>query len=413
MKRRLPSQSAQVLVALVLGLVIGWLFPGVGGKLEFLSQIFLRMILMIVGPLVFFTLVVGIAESSAGPELGSLALHAGLYFLLITGLALILGLVTAIVLKPGNGAPAFGALPGVSTASPPVQSEPFYVRLIPANIVDPIVHSNVLQIVFFSVLFALALRTAGSRGEPVIVFCRGLATVVLRLTGYVMMLAPAGVLGAAASAVGKHGIGVLGSFVKLLLAVGVGLAILSVCVFPLLAALRGVRLAKLFRAAKEALLISFATASSAAALPNAVSSLEETGLPLKVVSFVLSTGLTFNLSGTTLFIGVASLFVLQVSHIALTSGQLVELFLTMFLLSKGVPAVPRGSLLLIAAGLESAGYPRVAISQGIGLLLAIDPILDMARTATNMAGNCLVAGLVAADLKPTRSDSEFERECSV
>jgi Na+/H+-dicarboxylate symporter len=395
MKLHLPSQTTQVLVALVVGILVGCLFPGVGSKLGTLSVLFIRLILVIVGPLVFFALVTGIADLGRSTSLGGIVVRTAFYFLLLTGLALLLGFAAGLIIQPGVGMLTAEGNQAVQVLQSAGQGEEFLVRLFPTSIVDAMARGDILQIVGFAVFFGVALRSVGARGEAVLALCRAMTAVMFRLTGYIMTVAPLGVLGAAASVIGTHGVGVLASYVKLATAVALGLLTLLLIVFPALALVHGVRLISLLRAVKEALIIAFGTASSSAALPEAMASLEQAGLPRRTVSFVLSTGLSFNLAGTTLFMGVAALFIAQAYRITLSSGQLLQLFFTIFALSKGTPTVPRGSLVLIGASLENLGFPREIVAGGIGLLLGIDPLLDMARAATNVAGNCLAVALVA------------------
>jgi proton glutamate symport protein len=396
MKLRLPSLSLQVFLALVAGILIGWLCPGAGSRLGVLSVLFLRMILVIVGPLVFCTLVVGIADLERDTSFGRIVVRTAFYFLLLTGLALLLGFAVALIIRPGVGMLASEGKQGIQILQPPGQ-ESFFIRLVPTSFFDAMVRGDVLQIVVCAVFLAVALRGVGSQGEPVLAFCRGLTALMFRVTGYIMAVAPLGVLGAAASVIGQHGVGVLANYGKLVLAVGAGLLMLLLIVFPALAMIHGVHPILLLRSVKEALIIAFGTASSSAALPEAMSSLERVGLPRRTVSFVLSTGLTFNLAGTTLFMGVAALFIAQAYQIRLSPGLLLQLFFTIFALSRGTPTVPRGSLVFIAASLESLGAPREIVAGGVGLLLGIDPLLDMARAAINVAGNCLVVALVARE----------------
>lgn len=398
MKLRLPSLSFQVFLALIAGILIGWLFPDVGRRLGVLSVLFLRMILVIVGPLVFCTLVVGIADLDRDTSLGRIVVRSAFYFVLLTGFALLLGFAIGLTVKPGVGMLTSPDKLEVQLLHPPGQ-ESFFVRLVPSNFFDAMARGDVLQVVVCAVVLAVALRAVGSQGRPVLALCRGLTVLVFRVTGYVMAVAPLGVLGAAASVIGQHGIGVLANYGKLALSVGLGLLTLLLIVFPALALLHGLHPIVLFRSVKEALIIAFGTASSSAALPEAMASLEQAGLPRRTVSFVLSTGLTFNLAGTTLFMGVAALFIAQAYQIRLSSGMLIQLFFTLFVLSKGTPTVPRGSLVFIAASLETLGVPPQIVAGGVGLLLGIDPLLDMARAATNVAGNCLAVALVSPRTK--------------
>jgi proton glutamate symport protein len=403
----LQSLTAQIVIALVAGVVIGWLWPSLGQRLDILATLFIRLVLVIIAPLIFASLVVGVAGSGEFRKLGTMAVQAVLYFLIFTAVVMVLGFALGNLLQPGQGLTP----PTDAAAVPAVQEqESFWVRLIPRSIVEAMARGDVLQIVVFSLLFGVALGASGERGRPVLDFCRSLAEVMYRFTGMVMRLAPLGVLGAAAALVGKHGLGVGESFLWLTAAVYVGLAVILFGLFPLLCLWFRISVRGFFSAIKEPFLIAFATTSSAAALPKAMEAMERFGVPRRVVAFVLPVGYSFNLAGSSLFLGVAALFVAQAFGVALSTGQQATLLATVYVASKGVPLVPRGSLVALVAGLSSFGLPAAVVGASFGFLLAIDPILDMPRTGVNIGGNCLATILVARWQGSFRPNEETARQ---
>ena len=387
-----PGLTAQILAALALGAAFGWGWPGAGASMQILATVFIRLVLVVIGPLIFATLVVGIAGQGDLRRLGILAVRALGLFAGMSLLALLVAFGLANLFRPGFGfGPSTAAVADLG-AGP---SESFWIRLFPANIADSMARGDVLQIVVFSVIFAVAVSLAGEAGRPLLDVCRSLARVMYRFTDLVMLAAPVGVFGAAASLVSSQGLRVGASFVRLIAAVYVGLAILVFVVYPLLALVFRIPLRAFCRAVKEPAAVAFATASASGALPKSMENMEAAGLPRPVVAFTLGTGLNFNPSGSTVFIGVASLFILQAFGMPLTFGDQLVLFATLFVASKGIGGVPRSSLVVIAAGLPAVGVPPEVVGAGVGLLLGIDPVLDMPRTAVNTVGNCLVTALVA------------------
>ncbi|MFQ5695601.1 MAG: dicarboxylate/amino acid:cation symporter [Terriglobia bacterium] len=403
-RRWRPGLTTQILIALVLGVLLGWLWPAAGARLGILATIFIRLVMVIIAPLVFSTLVVGIAGPGELRKLGSLALQAVILFLVLTAVALLLAFTLANLVQPGQGL----APPAATTASPlPAAGESFWVRLFPRSIVDAMARGDVLQIVVFSLLFAVALAAVGERGRPMLELCRSLADVMYRFTDLVMRAAPLGVLGAAAALVSQHGLRVGQNFLWLTVAVYAGLALMLFVLYPLLCLWFRIPLAGFFRAIKEPFAIAFATTSSAAALPKAMEVMERFGVPRRVVAFVLPTGTALNLAGSALFIGVAALFIAQAFQISLSLGDQLRFFVVLAVASKSVANVPRASLVALAAGLSGFGVPPEVVAAGFGFLLGIDPILDMPRTGVNTAGNCLAAALVARWQGGFRSGREW------
>ena len=404
--RRL-SLTHLIFVGMALGAALGVLFPDAaraahGGwaasDLKLLSDLFVRMIKMIIGPLLFGTLVVGIA--SHGDDLrqvGRLAWRSLLYFEVMTTVALVVGLVAVNVVRPGDDPALAVALAAAAEASPPGLAAPQgfadHVRnVVPTSFIDALAQNNVLQIVFFSILFAVALTQV--RGEPkraILGFCEGLAEVTFKLVGLVMRFVPVGVGAAIAVTVSHSGLAVLLPLLKLVLTLYAALVVFfAVALVPAALAAR-VPLRRFWDAIRAPALIAFSTTSSDAALPLAMERMEAFGVPRRIVSFVMPTGYSFNLDGSTLYLAVASVFVAQAAGIEMSWGQQAAMMLTLMLTSKGVAAVPRASLVVLSGTLAAFGLPLA----GVTVILAVDELMDMARTTVNLVGNGLATAVVA------------------
>ncbi|MBM3792242.1 MAG: dicarboxylate/amino acid:cation symporter, partial [Acidobacteria bacterium] len=381
-----------ILFALVLGALVGWRWPALGESLQILATIFIRLVLVIIAPLIFSTLVVGIAGQGELRKLRGLALRGVSAFMILTAVALAVGFGLAMLLDPGSGVSPAGEA-SFTPAAPPAES--FWVRLFPSSIIEAMARGDVIQIVIFSVLLAIAISLAGEKGRPLLDFCGSLAQAMYRFTDMVMRTAPVGVFGAAAALVSRHGVQVGTSLFRLILAVYLGLGLLLFVLFPLIVWAFRLPARKFLQAVKEPFAIAFATASASAALPKAMENMEAMGVPRSIVAFIMPTGLSFNPLGSTVFIGVAAPFILQAFQISMTFEEQATLLGTLFVASKGIAGVPRSALVVTAAGLSSIGLPADVIAAGMGLLIGIDPILDMPRTATNTTGNCLVSAVVA------------------
>jgi proton glutamate symport protein len=387
-----PSLTLQILLALTAGALAGGMWPAIGQSLQILATIFIRLVLVIIAPLIFASLVVGIAGQGDLRKLGSIALQALVYFISITAFALALGMALGLLLRPGFGfAPALKSSP--EPVAPPI--EPFWVRMFPQSIFDAMARGDVLQIVIFALIFGMAVNLAGESGSPIRDWCGSLAQVMYKFTDLVMRVAPIGVFGAASAVASRQGIDLIGSYLRLIVAVYLGLALLLFLVFPLLAIVFRISLRGFYQAVKEPFAIAFATSSASAALPKAMENIEGIGVPRSIVAFVLPIGLSLNPVGTTLFVGIAALFVIEASGLQAGQAGLWALFGALYLASKGIAGVPRFGLIVAAAGLSSIGVSSDVVGAGIGMLLGIDPLLDMPRTATNITGNCLAAAIVA------------------
>jgi proton glutamate symport protein len=385
------SLTAWIFIGMACGIVLGVAAPGLARNLGVVSTIFLRLIKSIIAPLLFGTLVYGIAGAGNLRQMGRIGLKTILYFEMVTTVALMLGLGAVNLVRPGDGmrlerTAAEAVTPAVQPSFSAVLEHVF-----PASVIDAMARGDVLQVVVFSFLFGIACAAAGDKAAPVVEFARSLAEVMFRYTGYVMYVAPFGVGAAMAVTVGGKGFGVLFGLGKL---VGTMYAAQALFLFGVLGAvtlIARVPAGAFFRAVREPFLIAFSTASSEAALPRALEKMEEFGVPRHIVAFVLPTGYSFNLDGSTLYLSLASVFVAQAAGIELSWGQQVAMMLTLMLTSKGVAGVPRGSLVILAGTLGTFGLPM----EGAAVLLGVDALMDMARTSVNVAGNCLATAVVA------------------
>jgi proton glutamate symport protein len=385
------------MIGLIVGILIGWLEPGWGKAIRPMADIFLRMVRMIIAPLIFSTLVIGIAGTGDFKKVGRIGLKAIIYFEVATTIALLIGLVTVNVFKPGQYVPqivAPGAAPAQS-ASSLVQAHQsgsdFLVHVFPTSVVDAMARGDILQVVIFSLFFGLALAAIGEKGRPLISFLNAVAETMFRFTNLVMKFAPLGVLAAIAATIGDKGLGVLKGYASLVLCFYGALVFFIFVVLFLVCAIIRVPFLRLFKVIREPFTIAFTTASSEAALPTAMESMERFGCPRDIVGFVLPTGYSFNLDGATLYLSLASIFIAQVFGVPLDVKTQVAMMLTLMLTSKGVAGVPRASLVILAGTVSSFNLPM----DGIALLLGIDQILDMGRTATNVTGNCVATAVVA------------------
>ena len=402
-RRGRVSLTTQIFIGLVAGILIGAIWPEVGVAIRPLAEVFLRLIKMILAPLIFSTLVIGIAGTGDLRAVGRIGLKAIVWFELATTIALAIGLVLVNVIRPGAGVtlPAAADTASLSTMAQSQQSGwDILLHMVPTSVVDAMARGDILQVVVFASFFGVALAAVGSRGVPIFDVLDSLAQVMFRFTGYVMRLAPIGVCAAMAATVGGKGLGILVTLGALVATMYAGLLIFVVLVIGGASLAARVPFLAFVRAVREPFLIAFTTASSEAALPKALEVMERFGVPKRIVSFVLPTGYSFNLDGSTLYLSVASVFVAQLAGIELTIGQQLGMMLTLMVTSKGVAGVPRASLVILTATLATFHLPL----EGAAILLGVDQILDMGRTAVNVMGNCLATVVVA------RWEGEFDDE---
>jgi proton glutamate symport protein len=392
-KKRL-SLTAWIMVAMALGILVGWFDPHFAESLKPLSTVFLRLIKSIIVPLIFGTLVVGIAgHGDDMKRVGRLALKSIIYFEVVTTLALVIGLAAVHIAKPGVGvALAASAEQGKELAANTPTGTGFIEHLIPTSFFEAATKNEVLQVVFWAVIFAVALsQTKGRSKEIVLAGCEGLSDVMFKFTTIVMRYAPIGIGAAIAVTIGHSGLGVLFNLGKLILTLYAALIVFLVAVLFPVALMFRVPLKRFLKIVREPALIAFSTTSSEAALPSAMKGMEELGVPRRIVAFVIPTGYSFNLDGSTLYLAVASIFVAQAANIPLTWGQELTMMLTLMITSKGVAAVPRASLVILSGTLATFGLPL----EGVAIILGVDALMDMARTGVNLVGNCLATVVMA------------------
>lgn len=384
-----------ILLCMFLGIEVAEWAPHVAKELKVFSDIFLRLIKTIIAPLLFSTLVVGIAGHSDLKQVGRMGLKSILYFEVVTTIALIIGLFAINISQAGVGSSLQAQTEQVDKANKLLEQKHTHnviLDIFPENIAKSVAENQILQIVVFSILFGIALaQLKGHRKEQMVHAIESLAEVMFKFTNLVMYVAPLAVGGAIGYAIATMGYGVLHDLLKLLVTLYVALIAFVILVLIPIGILVKLPFKKFLNHISEPLSIAFATASSEAALPKAMENLEKMGIPRKVVAFVLPTGFSFNLDGTTLYLSLASVFVAQVSGVDLTIGQQISMCLVLMLTSKGVAGVRGASFLILVSTVASLGLdPQKAFA-----ILAIDAFMDMGRTSVNLIGNCLATYVIA------------------
>jgi len=407
------SLTKWILIAMVIGILVGWLAPETGAALKPLSTIFLRLIKSIIVPLLFGTLVIGIAGHGDDlKRVGRLAWKSLLYFEVMTTIALVIGLAAVHLTKPGVGV----VLPPESSSTQQiVASRPTLTSTLehtfPQSFFDAASRNEVLQVVVFAIIFAIALmKVPHARPKAAMLgFCEGLAETMFKFTGIVMLYAPIGIGAAMAVTVSHSGIGVLRNLAMLVLTLYGALVVFGLVALLPAALIAKVPIKRFARFVKEPALIAFATTSSDAALPKALENMEKFGVSRRVAAFVLPTGYSFNLDGSTLYLSLAAIFVAQAAGVDLSLGEQLLMMLTLMLTSKGVAAVPRASLVILAGTLTSFNLPLA----GIAVILGVDELMDMARTTVNLVGNCLATAIMGrweGEFDPVASDLAMAQE---
>ena len=394
------SLTTWILVAMVIGVEIGLDFPAFSQNLKFLSSIFLRLVKTIVAPLLFATLVVGIASHANLKQVGRMGWKSLLYFEIVTTIALLIGLIFINITKAGVG---IQVPPDLLKELPKVNVKTWsdhIIDIFPENIIKSIYEGNVLPIVVFSVIFGISMALLNEqKKKPLLAFSESLAETMFKFTNIIMYFAPFGVGAAIAVTVGHLGIDILKNLLMLLITLYLALiTFLLFVLLPVAIFLAKVPLKKFIQAIKEPVSIAFATTSSDSALPKALENMERFGVPRKIVSFVIPTGYTFNLDGTTLYLSLASIFVAQAAGMDLSFGHQIIIGLSLMLTSKGVAAVPRASLVILIATASTFNFPLWPIMAIYG----IDELMDMARTSVNVIGNTLASCVIA------RWEGEFD-----
>ena len=398
---RFPSLTVQIFFALFLGGFIGWLRPDWGEAVYFLRDIFLNLIKSAIAPLVFSTLVVGIVGTRDLKSVGRMGVKALIYFEVVTTAALFIGLGVVNLIHPGTG--IILTKPDSEIASQIGQNHPkttieTLVHVFPSSVVEAMAKGDVLQIVAFASLFAIAVLAAGEQGKPVLSVMESLSQVMFKFTNYIMLFAPIGVGAAMAHTVGSQGLGVLVNLGKLIGAFYLALVMFVAIVFGAVMLIARVPIKAFIRAVREPATVAFATTSSESAMPKAMQAMERFGVPPHIVGFVMPLGYSFNLDGSTLFLAVGALFVAQAAEA--TTGfhlgfhQQLMMMLALMITSKGVAAVPRASLVILLATLNSF-LPAELAPVGIAVIFGVDGLMDMGRTCVNLIGNCLATVVVA------------------
>lgn len=407
-----------ILICMILGVFVGLDFPNVAAALHPLSKGFIKLVKTIVGPILFGTLVYGIAGHSDLKQVGRMAWKSMLYFFCATSCAIFIGLAVINITHAGVGVDIQHMpkeeLPTAKMVDTSLEKLPehvhgiykftnFIYELFPENVIKSMYENKVLQIVVFSVLFGIGLAMVEEKKrKPLVDFAESLSEVMFKFTNIIMYFAPIGVGAAMAYTVGHLGIDILKNLFMLLGSLYIALVIFVMLVFVPIMLFLKIPIGKFIRAVKEPVSIAFATTSSDAALPKAMSNMEKFGVPRKIVSFVIPTGYSFNLDGTSLYLSLASIFVAQAAGMHLSIGQQLAIAFTLMITSKGVAAVPRASLIVLIATAEQFGLPVFIIAA----ILGIDELMDMARTSVNVIGNCLATVVIA------KWEKEFDNEAA-
>jgi len=392
MTRAANSLTRYIFLGMAAGLLVGWLWPDFAQNLKPLSTVFIRLIKSLIAPLIFSTLVVGIAGHGNLRQVGRMGLKAIVYFEILTTLALIVGLIAVNTVRPGAGVSLHGAGAAPEIISHTQTFSDVVTHIVPQSIVQAAAEGEVLQIVVFALLFSLGLAAIPDAKRLVVInVCDAVAETMFKVAGIVMLYAPIGVGAAIAVTVGSRGMSVLVNLGMLIVTLYGALIVFAVAVLVPVALITGVPLRRFIEAVKEPALIAFSTTSSEAALPKAFEGLEGLGVPRRIVAFVLPTGYSFNLDGSTLYLSLTSVFVAQAAGIEMPLSTQVLMMVTLMLTSKGVAGVPRGALIILAGALSSFGLPL----EGVAVILGVDSILDMGRTTINVIGNCLATVVVA------------------
>ncbi len=387
------SLTTWILISMILGAEFGHDFPSIAINLNLISQIFLRLIKTIIAPLLFATIVVGIAGHSDLKQVGRMGWKSLVYFEIVSTIALFIGLIAINISKAGVGVEIPKAMEHSDLTAVPAQNgTDIILHIFPENIAKSIYEGQILQVVIFSILFGIAVAMLKDKFKrPMIVFTEALAETMFKFTSIIMYFAPFAVFAAIAFSIGQMGLDIFVNLFKLLATLYVSLTVFLVGVLLPIALLFRIPVRKFITAISEPVAIAFATTSSESALPIAMERMEEFGVPRKIVAFVMPTGYSFNLDGTTLYLSLATIFIAQIGGIDLSFDKQLLIVFTLMLTSKGVAGVPRASLVILLATASSFGLPIWPIY----IILGIDELMDMARTSVNVIGNCLATVVIA------------------
>lgn len=415
MARKLPGLSTWIFIGLVLGIIGGavaheliWAdfdtstlkpemvdrlkaFAGkevIGYKL--LSDIFISLVKVIVAPLVFSLLLVGLVKTGNFSAMGRIGIKTMVYFTFATLIALTMGLIIVNIFQPGAALDVSSATEKVVEAKP-FDLANFVLHIFPKNIIDAMAHNEILPIIVFTLFFAAACSAIGEKAKIVVDFFDAVAHVMLKVTSYVMYFAPLAVLGAVAAVIAVHGLGILAGYLKVILCFFGGLALFVFGVLPLICYAMRIEYFRLLKLIREPMLLAFGTSSSEAAMPKTINALERFGCPDRIIGFVLPLGYSFNLDGSIMYMTFATVSIAQAYGIDLSITQQITMMLMLLVTSKGMAGVPRASLVVIAGMLDAFGIP----AEGLSIIVAVDWLLDMGRSATNVAGNAVATAVVS------------------
>ncbi|MDU2063193.1 MAG: cation:dicarboxylase symporter family transporter [Sporomusaceae bacterium] len=395
--------TSKIFLGLILGAAFGALSPYYGAMMKPVGDMFIRMIKMIVVPLIFSSLVMGIAGTGDFKKLGRLGAKALIWFESATTVALFVGLFVVNVAQPGAGVnvPVSGDASSVTAAAGKhIDLMQMFVNIVPTNIVDVMARQDMLAIIFFACFFGVAAAAMGKTGEPVVKLCSAVTEVMFKVTHYVMELAPIGVFALIAYTVSKFGLAMLIPLAKLIATLYLSLIIFLALIVLFASIICRINFYHVLRAIKDPLLLAFSTASSEAALPVAMEKLQKFGIPKHIVTFVMPTGYSFNLDGSTLYSSLAVVFISQMYQIDFPLSAQILMVLTLMLSTKGIAGVPGASIIVIAGTVAAFGLPV----EGVAIILGVDRVMDMARTCCNVFGNCIATVVVARWEKEITSD---------
>ena len=387
-----------IFLSLIAGVIVGWKFPDIGSKMQPLALIFLNMIKMIIAPLLFSVVVTGIATHGNIQSLGKLGAKTLIYFATATSLALIIGLTVGHIFQPGAGFTTGAISQNMIDAATSMAAQNAHssvtdmlINIVPTSVIKAMAEGDLLQIVVFSIFFAIAICAVGEKAKPVLNIISSLSEIMFKFTHFVMNFAPIGVFGAISYTIAESGMGIMVNYAKIIGALYLALFIFLFLIMNIACRIVGTSVFSVIRAIREPALLAFTTATSEAALPQAMKIMENYGVPKNIVGFVMPTGYTFNLDGSTLYLALAMLFSIQIVGLELTPIQLLFVMGTLMITSKGIAGVPRVALVVLAGTLSSFGFPLI----GVAILLGIDQILDMGRTTVNLIGNCVATMVIA------------------
>jgi Na+/H+-dicarboxylate symporter len=414
-KKKFPGLSTWIFIGLVLGVICGayahsriWanidfdaLTPFMKDKLKtvaggevvgfkLLSDIFLNLVKVIVAPLVFSLLLVGLTKTGNVGSVGRIGLKTMIYFTCATLIALVLGLVIVNIFEPGKALHVSSSINNLP-AAPKFNFVEFVLHIFPKNFIDAMAHNDILQIIVFTIFFAAAVSAIGEKGKIIVSFFDSISHAMLKVTSYVMYFAPLAVFGAVAAVIGVHGLAILFGYVKLILCFFGGLLVFLFVILPSICYAFKINYFHLLKLIKEPMLIAFGTSSSEAAMPKTINALEKFGCPDRVIGFVLPLGYSFNLDGSIMYMTFATVAIAQAYGINLSIGEQLTMMLMLLVTSKGLAGVPRASLVVIAGMLTAFKIP----ADGLALIIAIDWLLDMGRSAVNVAGNAVATAVVS------------------